>query len=185
MIKSIKNILKISVFFVIIITASCISAYASTSGHLSDSFYNGKGLTYGDGLLAPTVGSSDDNVDMSRGEVMLSETDYTINGRGNLQIPIVRSYNTNLSIGLVDEHEYSTKRYSAHMVGYYYTCSMDNKDVLIGFEDEFKAYAAGTSFLGRDYNDAKVVTRCDKNYYTLLSLQRDDGDYTYTLNKSK
>lgn len=93
MIKSLKNILKISVFLVIIITASCISAYASTSQYLDDSFYDGKGLAYGDGLLAPTVGSSDDNVDMSRGEVMFSETDYTINGRGNLQIPIIRSYN--------------------------------------------------------------------------------------------
>ena len=185
MIKSIKNILKISVFFVIIITASCISAYASTSQYLDDSFYDGKGLAYGDGLLAPTVGSSDDNVDMSRGEVMFSETDYTINGRGNLQIPIIRSYNTSISVGTIGETEYSKKRPAPEMVGYYYTCSKDDTDVLVGFHNEFEAFEAPNFFIGRDYRDAYETTRYSDPYYTYPGLEHYRGAYTYTLNKAR
>ncbi len=175
-----KHLFYSLIALLLFIFALSISANASTSDAL-ETFYAERAMGLGSGYYAPNVSDSDDFVDVSRGDVVINETDYLIKGRNGMTIPIVRSYNPDRWAGSIFRYRETTYDDVAYMIGYYYINTSNNEKILVGFDDEYEAYEFKDGILGNDHRNLVLFEDCSHDFYSISHLENENGNYTYEL----
>ena len=173
-----KYLFTIFFFSALFVLLFSVSANASTSDAL-DAFYYNNGVGMGSGYSAPNVSDSNDFVDVSRGDVIINETDYVIKGRNGMEIPLIRSYNPDRWPGFIWESEFNSKRDIPHRIGYYYINTTTNDRILIGFKSEFDAFEYKDGIIGDNHENKNEIVNYSHNYYNIGTIEDEEGEYFY------
>ena len=179
--KSLLYSLIISLMFVFALT---ISVDASTSDALQ-TFYAEKAMGLGSGYYAPNVSDSNDFVDVSRGDVVINETDYVIKGRNGFDIPIVRSYNPDRLPGFVFQETAVGGVDRPMRIGIYYINTTNNKRILVGFKTEALAYEYRNGITGVNHQEITENDNYSDWFYAIEKLEDSEGDYFYERDTSR
>ncbi len=177
------NIFRILIFSLVFLAFSAVSSYAATSDELTK-YYETYGKAHGSSMLAPNVYPDDDYVDVSRGDVAISETDYVIKGKNGFEIPVIRRYNTDAFIGFEYDTDTAFRINIPAYIGYYYINTTTGTRVLVGFDHDFQAYTYADGFVGIDETTAKETTKYYPSFYHITSLEKDGGTCVYERDKS-
>ena len=104
-----KKLYMLMILTLILCLFFALDSYGATSVEIED-YYNEYGRFYDSGLMAPNVYSTENFVDVSRGDVIISENDFVIKGRSGFEVPIIRKYNPNFKMGIIWEEETSVAK---------------------------------------------------------------------------
>ncbi|MBQ4630117.1 MAG: RHS repeat protein, partial [Clostridia bacterium] len=179
-----KSLLYSLIFSLLLVLAFTLSVNASTSDSIAI-FYSKRAMGLGSGYYAPNVSDVEDFVDVSRGDVVINETDYVIKGRNGFDIPIVRSYNPDRLPGFVFQFDDMGSVDKPVRIGIYYINTSNNKRILVGFKTEASAYEYRDGITGVNHQEITENDNYSDWFYAIEKLEDSAGDYFYERDTSR
>ena len=143
-----KNILKSVLVLSVLLLISGISANASTSDEvMNDYYYQMYGNAYNNFNTPYAAVETDGDVEEKTASVVVNATDYVINGKNGLAIPLTRTFGSDTS---TEADYYEKDRSSAYedpkWYKLQYVCSVDGEIISVKLNNEREVFEAGNTY---------------------------------------